>query len=435
MAPHEGLTHLPEYHVEGSNVEFIGSDIDHKVKYASAETEPAWKGIGTQAGIRVWRIEEFEVKAWPTKSQGTFYDGDSYIILNSYKKPNPFPGSDQPDSLAHDIHFWLGRETSQDEAGVAAYKTCELDESLRGVAVQYREVQGLESPRFLQLFPKLTIRKGGVKSGFKHVTTDEKDIFRLFQILTAGTKYGRAAASSSSSAAKRGPRGSGISGGIVVNEVEANVKSLNSGDVFVLDEGKRLRAWQGSQASPMEKMKAAQVLHQLNQERESQAETEVLAQSDSRALSFLKALGGDIDTVIPAPSTMPASNSSSTLNPDAAPGAPTSAQGYQDESRPVRLFRLSDAQGSLQFDMVKNGEPVRRDDFRSEDVFIYDTASTVFVWQGKAASQAERQAWLRVAQAYVRTLEARPFSFGLCKVKEGFEGPTFAAALATAAAA
>ncbi|KAE8230379.1 hypothetical protein CF326_g4621 [Tilletia indica] len=433
MAPHEGLTHLPEYQVEGSNVEFIGSDIDHKVKYTSAETEPAWKDIGTQAGIRVWRIEDFEVKSWPSKSYGTFYDGDSYIILNSYKKPNPFPGNNnEADSLAHDIHFWLGRETSQDEAGVAAYKTCELDEFLRGVAVQYREVQGLESPRFLQVFPRLTIRKGGVKSGFNHVTTEEKDIFRLFQILTAGTKYGRAASSS----AKRGPRGSGISGGIVVNEVEASVKSLNSGDVFVLDEGKRLRAWQGSQASPMEKAKAAQVLHQLMGERESQAETQVLAQSDSRALSFIKALGGDIDTVIPASSTstMPSSNSSTTLAPDAPPGAPTSASGYPDETRPARLFRLSDAQGSLQFDMVKNGEPVRRDDFRSEDVFIYDTSNTVFVWQGKAASQAERQAWLRVAQAYLRTLDARPFTSGLCKVKEGFESQSFTAALASAAA-
>jgi len=50
------------------------------------------------------------------------YDGDSYIILNAYKK------SPDSDVLSYDLHFWLGEETTQDEAGTAAYKTVELDD-------------------------------------------------------------------------------------------------------------------------------------------------------------------------------------------------------------------------------------------------------------------------------------------------------------------
>jgi hypothetical protein len=56
-----------------------------------------------------------------TPLKGKFYSGDSYIVLLTKKKAN---------ALERDIHFWLGAESSQDEQGVAAYKTVELDESL-----------------------------------------------------------------------------------------------------------------------------------------------------------------------------------------------------------------------------------------------------------------------------------------------------------------
>lgn len=87
-----------------------------------------WASAGRAEGLQIWRIEKFQVVAWPQADYGTFYSGDSFIVLKTTKQGNAF---------RWDVHFWLGEHTTQDEAGTAAYKTVELDDSLGASPVLY----------------------------------------------------------------------------------------------------------------------------------------------------------------------------------------------------------------------------------------------------------------------------------------------------------
>jgi len=238
-----------------TNMALFGTDVEKEIKKHAAQGEPAWKTAGKAPGIQVWRVEKFQIKEWPHEKYGQFFDGDSYIVLHTYKKE---------DKLLYDVHFWLGQYTTQDEAGTAAYKTVELDDYLGGAPVQYREVQGFESEKFLSLFPKIVIQHGGIETGFKHVEA-EKYRARLLHI-------------------------KGTIKQTVVREVPLAHNSLNSGDVFILDQGLKIFQFQGRGASGGERSKAAQIARGIDDERGSKVEVVVLEEESED-----KAHGKEVD--------------------------------------------------------------------------------------------------------------------------------------------
>ena len=213
-----------------TNLALIGSRLDHKMKRAAAARESAWVdggGIGQGPGLHIWRIEQFQVKPWPKEQYSHFHKGDSYIVLNSYYKNRT-----TQTSLNHDIHIWIGQESSQDEYGTAAYKMVEADDYLGGVAVQHRQIQGHEDDKFQGYFESLEYLDGGIESGFRHVEPDRHHPV-LFQVKSHGTR---------------------VKIHMTLTQLPLLKSSLNAGDSFILFAGPaHVWCWHGHSSHPLEK--------------------------------------------------------------------------------------------------------------------------------------------------------------------------------------
>jgi len=378
-----GLVKPKEYKLSESNIANMGSDLEKQVKKAAAETEDAWKGCGKILGLEIWRIEKFKVIRWPKDQYGTFYSGDSYIILHTYEKDKNAPKNrvmkdgkwvEVDGALGWDVHFWLGQYTSQDEAGTAAYKTVELDDFLDGAPIQFREAMGHESDRFMSYFGgKLKLLEGGVDSGFKKV---EPKSYKPRLMHVKGKKNCR------------------------VMQVDLHHTSLNSGDVFILDNGLSVIQWNGVKSSVSERNKAAELCRAIRDERGGLTKVAVNEENNEDP-SFWEVLGGK--------------------------GPVKSAEeGGSDDIQAFtkKLYRLSDATGKMTFSLEGEGAKIKRTMLDSNDVFILDVGNEVYTWVGKGATKDEKNKALGYAQDYL-TKNNRPAWTPISRVLEGGEPTAF----------
>lgn len=379
-----------------TNLALIGSELDHKVKEAAAEGEEAWDGIGKEKGIFVWRVEDFKIQPWPEDQYGQFFKGDSYIVLKS-------EGSD-PSNLKHDIHIWIGSESSQDEYGTAAYKMVEADDYLEGAAVQHRQVEGREADDFMDCFQYLQYLEGGIASGFNKVEpTKEKPLFFRFK-----------------------SRGKG-KGELV--QVPMAISSMDSQSGFILYADKAtVWAWQGEDCKIFDKIACTQKAEELC----TMATVTVLTQGD----------GDDEDEEFWNYLERGGSGDSGGTGRSKAIGS--TSTGWKPRKNLVaslkefkpKLFAV-DADPTKPLEQVSLGELIKKtakakmggffnkssvDD--DNDVFLLDTGWKLFVWIGKAADSEERVAALGAADRYAE-IDPRAKELPVTVIKAGKESAGF----------
>uniref|UniRef100_A0A8C5B1I3 Scinderin like b n=1 Tax=Gadus morhua TaxID=8049 RepID=A0A8C5B1I3_GADMO len=302
----------------------ITTMVSHK-EFASA---------GKQPGLQVWRIEKMDLKPVPKALHGNFYTGDAYVLLFTTKAPTYY------------IHMWMGDECSQDESGAAAI-----------FATQ--EVQNNESITFLGYFKSgIKYQVGGVASGFEHVVTNDMSVKRLLHI------KGRRA--------------------IRATEVPLSWGSFNQGDCFIVDLGKDIYQWCGSECNRFERLKASQVAIDVRDN-----------ERNGRAKLHMVDDGGEPQAMIDALGP----------KPSLAPGTPDDEKVDTSNRKKGALYMVShNASGSMKTSLVAQSSPFLQASLSAEECYILDNGvdRNVFVWKGPKANTTERKAAMSAAEKFIK---------------------------------
>ncbi|CAN0907789.1 VLN2 [Linum grandiflorum] len=329
--------------------------------------DPAFQGVGQKPGTEIWRIENFQPTAVPKSEHGKFYMGDSYIILQTTQTKGG--------SYLYDIHFWIGKDTSQDEAGAAAIKTVELDAALGGRAVQHREIQGHESDQFLSFFkPCIIPLEGGVASGFKHAEAEEFET-RLY--VCKGKRVVR------------------------MKQVPFARSSLNHDDVFILDTEKKIYQFNGANSNIQERAKSLEVVQFLKDKyHEGTCDVAIVddgkLDTESDSGEFWVLFGGF---------------------------APIGKKVMTDddivtEQTPPKLYSINGGEvtaveGELSKGMLENNK-----------CYLLDRGNEVFIWVGRTTQVDERKEAGKAAEDFIAS-ENRPKFTRITRVIQGYETHSF----------
>ncbi|XP_022766662.1 villin-2-like isoform X1 [Durio zibethinus] len=329
--------------------------------------DPAFQGVGQKLGTEIWRIENFQPVPLPKSDYGKFYMGDSYIVLQT----TPSKGG----SYLYDIHFWIGKDTSQDEAGTAAIKTVELDAVLGGRAVQHRELQGHESDKFLSYFkPCIVPLEGGVASGFKK---PEEEVFETRLYVCRGKRVVR------------------------LKQVPFARSSLNHDDVFILDTQDKIYQFNGANSNIQERAKALEVIQFLKE----------------------KYHGGTCNVAIVDDGKLDTESDSGEFWVLFGGFAPISKKVASEddvipEKTPAKLYSITDGEvkiveGELSKGLLENNK-----------CYLLDCGAEVFVWVGRVTQVEDRKAASQVAEDFVAG-QSRPKTTRITRLIQGYETNSF----------
>eukprot|EP01103_Thecamoeba_quadrilineata_P021404 TRINITY_DN9831_c0_g1_i1.p1 TRINITY_DN9831_c0_g1~~TRINITY_DN9831_c0_g1_i1.p1 ORF type:complete len:1007 (-),score=223.26 TRINITY_DN9831_c0_g1_i1:67-2865(-) len=337
--------------------------------------------IGNNIGLEIWKLVDIDTIEKVAKNlNGNFQTDKAYIVLKTLMKE----GSMSDRDYLHNVHTWLGALAKDDQkyCNSAHAKAAELELILEGkTVVIYSEMQNHESPMFLSYFKGAIQYVDPVKlKKVDHAAiAQEKARPKLFQL--KGRRQIRA------------------------KQVDPTVKSLNKGDVFILDCGDVIYQWNGSEAARMKKGKGLDLTVRLRDERGAKARVVILEEKGEDEPDFWTALGGR-GTIA-----------------EAEP--PEADLEFEKAANVLKLYRVNDCLGELEVEQVEaDGQNLHVNMLDPIDCFILDCETEIFVWVGIESSEIEKSGAMSNAREFLTNYNRPPWT-PIIKVSQGAEPALF----------
>jgi len=338
--------------------------------------------VGSFPGITIWEIENFYPNQIDEAAHGKFYEGDCYIILNTFM--------DSMESLDWQIFFWIGEKATLDKRTCSAIHSVNLRNYLGANCRTIREEQADESDEFLKVFGGSLSYVGGARtmSGF-YTVEEEQYMTRLYRIHEA-------------------------SHGTHLEAVAVEAESLDPRYVFLLDAGLRIYVWYGRRCKNTLKSKARLMAEKVNKnERKNKGTISIFQQGDETEMFWTD------------------------LRQHEEFDEEEGEEGVKEHGTPEchvpesfvavvpRLYCVGLGMGYLELPQVDvPGNKLKQELLNTKNVYILDCYSDVFVWVGKKSTRLVRAAALKLSSELFSML-IRPDFAMIHRVSEGTETQVF----------
>ncbi|XP_035825487.1 protein flightless-1 homolog isoform X3 [Aplysia californica] len=332
-------------------------------------SEIFYEDIGQIPGLTCWEIENFLPNQVEEGLIGKFYEGDCYIILQTF--------IDESNSLSWKIWYWIGESATLDKKACSAIHAVNLRNLLGADCRTIRQEMNDEDDEFLALFETGVsyIEGGRTSSGF-YTVEDVEPEQRLYR--ATGTLS------------------------VHMERCPVLVDLLDLRHVFLLDAGQKLFIWNGKKSNLVTRTKTRLIAEKINKnERKGSAEIFQFAQGKETG-EFWRLIGGppvNLEVTISAQSDIPLAN--------------------------PRLYRVGLGKGYLELPQVhipKNR--LVNSLLDTKCVYILDCITDVFVWIGKKSTRLVRAAALKLSQE-LHDMICRPEYVTIYRCLEGTEPQIF----------